>query len=169
MSAAPLPRVTVIVARDRRGGIGRGNTLPWHLPEDLQHFKATTLGHPIVMGRKTFESIGRALPGRRNLVLSRNAGWSHPGCERVADLAAARLLCAGHPELFVIGGGELYAQALPIADRLLITEVDLDADADTFFPPLDPALWQQTTLSPAVSRTGTRYAIGEWLRRPPAP
>ncbi len=161
------PRITLIVARDRHGGIGRHNALPWHLPEDLQHFKATTLGHPILMGRLTFESIGKPLPGRRNLVMTRNAGWAYAGCERVDSLDAARALCKDAPELFVIGGAQLYASALPQADRLLITEVDTDGQADVFFPQPDPALWERITLEPAVSRTGLPYAIGTWVRRPP--
>lgn len=159
------PRITLIVARDRRGGIGRDNTLPWHLPEDLQHFKSTTLGHPIVMGRRTFESIGKPLPGRRNIVVSRNAQWAQAGCERVDSLAQACARCSDAPELFVIGGAQLYASAMPQADRLLITEVDLDAHADVFFPDPDPAVWERVSLAPAVSRTGLAYAIGTWQRR----
>lgn len=161
-----VPRLTLIVARDRHGGIGRDNTLPWHLPEDLQHFKATTLGHPIIMGRRTFDSIGRALPGRRNLVVSRNEAWAHEGCERVGSLAEALAQCRGLPEAFVIGGGQLYAEALPVADRLLITEVDLDARADTFFPAPDPGIWERTSNVPGTSRNGLSYAIGTWTRRP---
>ena len=159
------PRLTLIVARDRQGGIGRDNALPWHLPEDLQHFKATTLGHPIVMGRRTFESIGRPLPGRRNIVVSRNAQWAHSGCERVDSLDAARALCSDVTELFVIGGAQLYASALPLADRLLITEVEIDAQGDVFFPAPDPAIWERVSCSPGISRTGLAYAIGEWQRR----
>lgn len=161
----PSPRITLIVARDRQGGIGRDNALPWHLPEDLQHFKSTTLGHPIVMGRRTFESIGRPLPGRRNIVVSRSPQWSPIGCEKVDSLEAARALCCDAPELFVIGGAQLYASALPQADRLLITEVDVDAQADVFFPTPDPAIWERVSLTPAISRTGLPYAIGVWQRR----
>jgi len=158
------PRITLIVARDRHGGIGRNNTLPWHLPEDLQHFKSSTMGHPIIMGRKTFESIGRPLPGRRNLVVSRNPQWAHPGCEPASSIEDAVMRCAGSPEVFVIGGAQIYQQALTWADRLLITEVDVDAQADTFFETLDPAVWQCIKSEAAVSRTGLNYAIGEWVR-----
>lgn len=161
------PRLTLIVARDRRGGIGRDNALPWHVPEDLQHFKATTLGHPIVMGRRTFDSIGRPLPGRRNLVMTRNPAWSHPGCESVGSIEEAQARCADAPELFVIGGAQLYAQALPHAQRLIITEVDVDAHADVFFPEPDPSQWGRVSLAPAVSRNGTGYAIGTWERLTP--
>jgi dihydrofolate reductase len=124
------------------------------------------MGYPILMGRKTHEAIGRPLPGRRNLVMTRNAGWAHAGCERVDSLDAARAMCKDSAELFVIGGAQLYASALPQADRLLITEVDTDGQADVFFPQPDPALWERITLEPAVSRTGLPYAIGTWVRRP---
>jgi dihydrofolate reductase len=158
------PRVTVIAARARNGAIGRDNALPWRLPEDLQHFKATTLGHPVVMGRRTFESIGRALPGRRTLVVTGDPAWRREGCERVASLAEALARCAGDPEVFVAGGARLYAAALPLADRLILTEVDLAPPADTFFPPFDPAAWRRTGHRAAVSRSGLGYAIDVWER-----
>jgi len=157
-------QLTLVVAMDAARGIGVDNQLPWHLPEDLAHFKRVTLGNPIIMGRKTFESIGRPLPGRRNLVVSRNPQWAHPGCEPAASIQDAVMRCAGSPEVFVIGGAQIYQQALNLADRLLITEVDVDAQADTFFETLDPAVWQCIKLEPAVSRTGLNYAIGEWVR-----
>jgi dihydrofolate reductase len=160
----PRPRITLVAARARDGAIGRDNTLPWHLPEDLQHFKATTLGHPIVMGRRTFESIGRPLPGRRTIVVSRDAGWSPPGCERAASLEDAISRCAGLPEVFVVGGGQLYAEAMPAADRLIVTDVEIDVDGDTFFPPIDPAVWGCTRSEPGTSRTGIGYSIRTWER-----
>ena len=164
------PRLTLVVARARDGAIGRGNSLPWHLPEDLRHFKATTMGHPMLMGRRTFESIGRPLPGRRSLVLTRDAGWSHPGCERVGSLDEAIALCDGLPELFVVGGGQVYREAMPRADRLVVTEVDVEVeDADAFFPPFDPADWTCTRDEAATSRTGLRYAIRVWERPAAAP
>jgi dihydrofolate reductase len=165
MPAAP-PRVTLVAARARDGAIGRGNALPWHLPEDLRHFKATTLGHPIVMGRRTFESIGRPLPGRRTIVVSRDAAWTHDGCERAGSLDEALALAAGAPEVFVVGGGQLYATAMPRADRLIVTDVEIDVDGDVFFPPIDPARWRLAAREEAVSRTGLRYAIGTWTRAP---
>jgi len=116
------------------------------------------------MGRKTFESIGRPLPGRRNLVVSRNPQWGNPGCEPATSIEDAVMRCAGSPEVFVIGGAQIYQQALTLADRLLITEVDVDAQADTYFETLDPAVWQCIKLEPSVSRTGLNYAIGEWVR-----
>lgn len=161
------PRLTLIAARARDGAIGRDNALPWHLPEDLQHFKATTLGAPIVMGRRTFESIGRPLPGRRTLVLSSDARWSPEGCERVGSLDEALARCAGAPEAFVVGGSRLYAEAIARADRLIVTDVDVDVEGDTFFPPIDPTRWTCTRRLDAVSRTGLRYAIGTWERVAP--
>ena len=160
----PRPRITLLAARARDGAIGRGNALPWHLPEDLRHFKETTLGHPIAMGRRTFESIGRPLPGRRTLVASRDPAWSHPGCERVASLDDAIERCAGLPELFVVGGGQLYAEAMPRADRLIVTDVEIDVDGDTFFPPIDPDEWVLASRVAGTSRTGLGYAIGTWER-----
>jgi dihydrofolate reductase len=165
----PRPRITLVAARARDGAIGRDNALPWHLPEDLQHFKATTLGHPIVMGRRTFESIGRPLPGRRTIVVTRDAAWSHAGCERAASLDEAVGRCAGLPEVFVVGGGQLYAEAMPRADRLIVTDVEIDVRGDTFFPRIDPAVWRCTGCAPGTSRGGLAYAIRTWERAGPTP
>jgi dihydrofolate reductase len=136
--------VNLIVAWARHRVIGRAGTLPWHLPEDLRHFKLATLGHPIVMGRKTWESIGRALPGRRSIVVTRNAHFTAPGGETAGSLAQALAMCAGAPEVFVIGGAQLFAEALPLARRLIVTEIDADFEGDTFFPPFDAAAWRET-------------------------
>lgn len=161
----PGPRITLIVARARDGAIGRGNALPWHLPEDLKHFKATTLGHPIVMGRRTFESIGRPLPGRRTIVVTTDPAWEHAGCERAGSLDEAIGRCADAPEVFVVGGARLFEAALPRADRLLVTEIDLEVpDADTFFPPVDPLRWRCTDRHDAVGAAGLAYAIHTWER-----
>lgn len=149
------PRVTLIVARARNGVIGRDGTLPWRLPEDLAFFKRTTMGHPIVMGRRTWESIGRPLPGRRNIVVSRQAGFVASGAEVAADLDAALSLCAGATDVFVIGGAQLYHYALPRADRLIITEIDADFEGDTHWPAPDPAHWREATrerLAPTAQR-----------------
>ena len=137
-------KIALVAALDRRSAIGRGNALPWHLPDDLKRFKALTLGHPVLMGRKTAEAIGRALPGRRNLVLTRGAGLRVPGMEAVAtlDAAIATAAAADGGTLMVIGGGEVYALALPRATHLYLTHVDTLVDgADAFFPALDPAQW----------------------------
>lgn len=133
------PRVNIICALGRNRAIGRGNALPWRLPEDLRRFKRLTMGHPIVMGRKTFESIGRALPGRLNIVITRRPDYHAAGCRTVRSVADA-LRVAGEAEeaagkVFVIGGGQIYARTLDRADRLYLTVVDdAPADADTFFP-----------------------------------
>jgi dihydrofolate reductase len=159
-----LSRVSIIVARSRNGVIGRDNALPWHLPEELKHFRATTLGHPVVMGRSTFESIGRPLPGRRNIVVTGNARWSRPGCERAATLQQALALCAAAAEVFVIGGGRLYAEAIGLADRLVVTELELDVDGDVRFPEIDAAQWREVARRPGLSATGIAYAIVEYER-----
>ena len=138
-----MPRLHLIVARARNGVIGNRGAMPWHLPEDLAHFKRTTLGHCIIMGRKTWDSIGRPLPGRRNIVVTRNAHWRAEGAEAASSLDAALALC-GSGDVFVIGGGELYAEALrrPVAG-LHLTEIDADFEGDARFPPLEPGRWQE--------------------------
>jgi len=135
------PRLTLIVARARNGVIGRDGTLPWRLPEDLAHFKRTTMGHPIVMGRRTWTSIGRALPGRRSIVVSRDPSFSAPGAEVVPSLDAALDAARGVEEIFVIGGAGLFAEAALRAQRLLVTHLDADFEGDTFFPQPDPHQW----------------------------
>jgi dihydrofolate reductase len=135
-------RLTIIVATDRQRGIGIHNTLPWRLPEDLAHFKRMTSGHPIIMGRKTFESIGRPLPNRRNIVITRNPGWHADGVEAVASLDAALQLLGSLPA-FVIGGAQIYIEALPYADRLIVTEIDKMFDCDAFFPSIDASQWKE--------------------------
>jgi dihydrofolate reductase len=140
--------LTLVAALDRAGAIGRGGGLPWHLPDDLKRFRQLTLGRPLLMGRRTAESLGRALPGRRNLVLSRSARVPFEGMLAVASLAQAIEL-AGEDELMVIGGGEVYALALPAARRMWLTHVDTEvAGADTFFPRFDPADWIVASRSP---------------------
>jgi dihydrofolate reductase len=136
-------RLTLIAAVASNGVIGRGGTLPWHLPDDLRHFKALTLGKPVLMGRHTFESIGKALPGRRNLVLTRSARAPIAGIELVRSLDAARELVDDVPELCVIGGAELYAQSLPEATRMHLTLIHADVAGDVYFPMPDLALWRE--------------------------
>lgn len=134
--------LALIAALDRDHGIGRGNVLPWRLPDDLARFKALTLGSPVLMGRKTALSLGRALPGRRNLVLTRSGAVPFAGMEAVDSLAQARERASGAP-LWVIGGGEVYALAMPMADRLFLTHVHTTVEgADAFFPAVDPATWE---------------------------
>ena len=137
--------LSLIVARARNGVIGRGNALPWRLPEDLAFFKRTTMGRPIIMGRRTWDSIGRPLPGRRSLVVTRNAAWSAPGAESVHSVAEAVALCADVPLAFVIGGAQIYTEALSLADAMDVTEIDRDVEGDTFFPAYDPTEWIETS------------------------
>lgn len=149
------PRLTLIVARARNGVIGKDNAMPWKIPGEQAYFKRVTMGHPIIMGRKTWESIGRPLPGRRSIVVTRNPGFDAPGAVVVSSLDAAVAACAGATEAFVIGGAELYRLALPRADRLLITEIDFDFDGDTTFPAPDPARWREAARdhhAPTVER-----------------
>lgn len=144
MNAATTPRVTLIVARARNGVIGASGGLPWRLPEDLAFFKRTTMGHPIVMGRKTWESIGRPLPGRRSIVVTRDRNFVAAGAEVVHSLDEAIQRCADTEEIFVIGGAQLYAEALSRAERLLMTEIDADFEGDTFLPVTAAADWAET-------------------------
>lgn len=134
--------IAIIVAYDRRRAIGNAGGLPWHLPDDLRHFKALTLGQRVLMGRRTFEAIGRPLPGRENWVLSRDPSWSHPGAETLRDWRAA--LDRHHlGTLWVIGGGEIYRLALPDADRIEATEVEAAVPAaDAWFPKIDENGWE---------------------------
>jgi dihydrofolate reductase len=138
-----MTQLSIIVAIDAQRGIGINNTLPWRLPEDLAHFKRLTSGHPIIMGRKTFDSIGRPLPNRRNIVITRSSDWQHEGVESAGSLAAAIALVSG-AEAYIIGGAQIFGDALPVSDRLIITEIDKTFDCDTFFPPLDLQQWQET-------------------------
>ncbi|MBP6595989.1 MAG: dihydrofolate reductase [Arenimonas sp.] len=151
--------MVLVAALDRAGAIGRGNALPWRLPDDLQRFKALTLGRPVLMGRKTAQSLGRALPGRLNLVLTRSGQVPFEGMHAVATLAQARQQ-AGDAELMVIGGGEIYALALPQAARLHLTHVDTAVDgADAFFPALPPGQWRVTAREPHAADARHAHAF----------
>jgi dihydrofolate reductase len=142
-----LRNVTMIAAVARNGVIGDGLTMPWHLSEDLRFFKRTTMGHPMVMGRRTFDSMG-ALPGRRSVVVTRQPDWSSPGVEVAHSVPAALALATdadgGDEEVFVVGGGEIYRQAMPYAARLLVTEVEQSPEGSVTFPRIDPAEWALT-------------------------
>jgi dihydrofolate reductase len=140
-----MTTLTLIVARARNGVIGRDNQLPWRLPEDLAFFKRTTMGAPIIMGRKTHESIGRPLPGRRNIVVTRNVQRRFAGCDTATNLADALSLAAQDqaPEAFLIGGEQLYKEGLAHADKLVITEISIDFDGDAHFATLDPQEWEE--------------------------
>ena len=133
--------VSLVVARAENGVIGKDNALPWRIPADLQHFKRRTLGKPVVMGRRTFESIGKPLPGRENIVLTRDRDWRPEGVTIAATLAEA---LSGRVEVAIIGGAQVYADALPLATRVELTEVHASPEGDTSLPAFDPADWQET-------------------------
>ena len=137
--------LAIIVARAKNGVIGVNNTLPWRLPEDLKHFKNTTLGHPIIMGRNTWESLGKALPGRRNIVVSRNPDYEAADAEVFESLDDAIDACSGSDKVFIIGGAQIYDEALIYVDKLIITEVDIEVDGDAYFPNVDEMLWKEVS------------------------
>ncbi len=162
-------KLSMIVALDRNRGIGQGNAMPWHLPDDFKHFKALTLGKPILMGRKTAESIGRVLPGRTNLVLTRSGQVPFEGMRAVASLDEAKAIAEGEgaSELCIIGGGEIFRQLLDQASDLYLTWVDADVPADTHFPEVDPAVWQETSSEPhpADARHAYAFRFVHYVRR----
>jgi dihydrofolate reductase len=153
--------VSSIVATDERGGIGLGGRLPWHLPNDLKRFKALTMGKPIVMGRRTFDSIGRALPGRQNIVVSRRPDLVIDGCSVVPSFDAALAAAADAAEVCVIGGAEIYRLALPVTGVVHLTRVHAAVEADTFFPALDRADWEEIAREdhPADERHAYGYSF----------
>jgi len=159
--------ISLIVAMDRNRLIGRGNALPWHLPADLAHFKAVTMGKAIIMGRKTYESIGRPLPGRHNIIISRNPVFSAPGCTVVASVEAALAAAGEVDEVMVIGGAQLYAELLPRAQRIYLTRIEAEFDGDAWFPSLDAASWQEVACSTqaADERNPFRYSFVTLERR----
>lgn len=172
MTDAPArpPRLVLIAAVARNGVIGRDGTMAWHLPGDLAFFRTRTAGRPVLMGRTTWESLPprfRPLPGRRNLVLTRDAAWSADGAERVATLDDAIAACAGVPELIVIGGAQVYAAAMPRADVLVLTEIDADVDGDTRFPdwPRDAFAEVERSAPQVDAATGLRFAFVTRERR----
>jgi dihydrofolate reductase len=168
-SRAVRSNLALVAAHDRNRVIGRDNAMPWHLPEDLRHFKQLTLGAPVIQGRKTFESIvaslGKPLPGRRNLVVSRSARVID-GAECFTSLDAALDACASAPHVFVIGGGEMYALALPIAARLHLTEIDASFGGDTHFPSFDRRDWREVARDSRSSEgaSGLRFAFVTYQR-----
>jgi dihydrofolate reductase len=164
---AKVPRVTLILARARNGVIGARGGLPWRLPEDLAFFKRTTMGHPIVMGRKTWESIGRPLPGRRSVVVTRDRTFAAAGAEVVHSLEEAIALCAGSDEIFVIGGAQLYEEALPRADRLLLTEIHADFEGDVVLPSPAPNIWEETRrdANPPIGGRSFGFDFVDYRRR----
>lgn len=167
------PRVYLVAAVAANGIIGAGNRMPWHLPEDLRHFKALTLGHPVIMGRKTFDSIiaslGKPLPGRENIVVSRRSGLEIEGVSIASSIEGALAFCIGEPVVFVIGGGQVYEAALPIADGLVMTEIRTDYEGDTKFPDYDRDAFKETQRKSHVSNTGIAFDFVLYERvKPPA-
>jgi dihydrofolate reductase len=159
-----MTHITLVVAIDAQRGIGVDNKLPWHLPEDLAHFKRVTLGHPIIMGRKTFDSIGRPLPKRRNIIVTRNRDWRHEGVESAASLADALALVGDEPAS-IIGGAQVFTEALPIADRMIVTHIDGVYRCDTFFPEIDPAVWTVTAREEHRSGDGVAFSFVTYERK----
>jgi len=158
----------LIYARARNGVIGRDNAMPWHLPEDLAHFKATTLGCPVIMGRKTWDSLPprfRPLPGRRNIVVTRQADWNAQGAERAGSLEQALASCADSPRVWVTGGAELYRLALPHADVVEVTVIDQDFEGDAYAPELG-AGWHESARASHVSSNGLPYSFLTYRKRP---
>jgi len=154
--------ISLIVAASENNAIGKGGKLPWHLPDDLRRFKELTMGHPIIMGRKTHESIGRALPNRRNIVITRQKGLILEGCDVVGSLKEA-LNAAQTPqplvEVFVIGGGEIYQQALPLANKIYFTRVHAEVNGDTFFPEISKDKWEQVDAERHEADSENPYAF----------
>ena len=159
-------RIFLIAAVARNGVVGAHGKLPWHLPEDLQHFKKLTLGHPVVMGRRTWASLGKPLPGRENIVITRQPGFAAPGASIAASLEAAIALCAGEGLAFVIGGAEIYAAALPLADGLVLTEIDGDYEGDTRFPDWDRKAWRVSQKETHTAANGVRFDFVLYERVP---
>jgi dihydrofolate reductase len=160
-------RIQLVAAVARGGVIGRDGTVPWRLPADMAYFRAVTVGHPVIMGRRTWDSLPdrfRPLPGRRNVVVTRNPAWEEEGAERAGSLEDALSLVEGAERVSVIGGGELYQAALKLADELLLTNIDLDVEGDTFFPLL-PDVFEETSREEHVSEEGIPYAFVRYARR----
>jgi len=154
-------KLHLIFARAANGVIGKGNALPWHLPEDMAHFKRTTLGCPVIMGRKTWESLPqrfRPLPGRLNVVLTRQPGWSAPGALCAHSLAEACALCPPTSDAWVIGGAEIYAQAMPLASSAVVTEIDATFEGDAFAPQFGPE-WTETARESQLSTGGLSFSF----------
>lgn len=158
-------KLGLIYARAANGVIGKGGVMPWHLPQDMAHFKQVTMGSPVIMGRKTWDSVPprfRPLPGRRNIVVTRQAAWSEAGAERAASLPEALALCADDPQVWVIGGGEIYAQALPLAHVVEVTEIERDFEGDVYAPRLGPE-WIESRRERHRSPAGPDYSFVTYI------
>jgi dihydrofolate reductase len=159
----------LIYARSRNGVIGKDNAMPWHLPQDLAHFKRTTLGAPVIMGRKTWDALPpkfRPLPGRRNIVVTRDPQWQDSGAERASSLAAAIALCGDAPRAWVTGGAEIYRLALPRAHVAVVTEIEMDCEGDAFAPELG-ASWREVARERHVGADGLAYSFVTYQNQHP--
>src|SRR5688500_18591722 len=157
MSQNSGPRVYLVAAVAANGVIGAGGKLPWHIPEELKHFKRLTLGHPVIMGRRTWESLKGPLPQRENIVVTRTPGYDAPGAAVAAPLGGARAMCAGEPVAFVIGGTQLFEEALPIAEGMVLTEIHRDYPGDTWFPAWQRSQWRESQREAHTAGDGTRF------------
>jgi len=160
-----MTQLSIIVAIANNQVIGINNALPWHLPEDLKHFRRLTTGHHIIMGRKTYESLGRLLPERTTVIVTRNRDYKLEGALIAHSLEAAVALCQNDDEVFLIGGAELYQDALKVADKLYITEVDLTVEGDAFFPVFDLNLWQEISREVHISAQGLQFSYITYMRK----
>jgi dihydrofolate reductase len=154
-------KIGLILARARNGAVGKDGVMPWHLPEDLAHFKRVTMGSPVIMGRKTWDSLPprfRPLPGRSNIVITRQTDWQAAGATRAGSLEEAIALCSGQPQVWVIGGPQIWAQALPLADIAQVTEIEADFEGDAFAPEFDQR-WRQAARERHLSATGLHYSF----------
>ncbi|WP_028765852.1 type 3 dihydrofolate reductase [Shewanella fidelis] len=158
-------KIAMIAAMANNRVIGKDNQMPWHLPEDLRHFKAMTLGKPVVMGRKTYESIGRPLPGRHNIVISRQADLIIDGVTTVTSFDDAKLAAGDCEELVIMGGGQLYEMLLPQADILYLTEIALDVDGDTYFPEWNDGSWQEVSRDVAKNDNDLEYSFIKLVKK----
>lgn len=160
-----MTTLSLIVAIAQNNVIGVNNTLPWHLPEDLKRFRALTMGHHIIMGRKTFESLGRLLPGRTTVIVTRNPKFSVEGAIVVHSLDAAIKACGDDAEAFLIGGAELYEQGMQYAQKLYMTEIDLAVDGDAFFPQWDHQIWLEASREQHLSENGLSYCYVTYVKK----
>lgn len=161
-------KIGLIWAQAHGGVIGKDGVMPWHLPEDLAHFKRVTQGHPVIMGRKTWDSIPprfRPLPGRTNIVVTRRPDWSQIGALRASSLREALQQCEDSEQVWVIGGAQIYAQAMPLADEVVVTEIDAEFNGDAFAPSLGPE-WQPIKREAMLAANGLRIAFVTWRRAP---
>ena len=160
-------KINMIFAQSANGVIGNNNAMPWHLPEDLAHFKRLTLGCPVIMGRKTWDSLPpkfRPLPGRTNVVITRQADWHAAGAQSAGSLADALEICQTASDVWIIGGAQIYAQALPLAHRIEVTHIDKTYDGDAFAPTLG-SQWQQSLKKEHVSSTGLNFSFITYIRQ----